>query len=313
MHQALVFNMKHKLFITGASGFTGQYLGLAATTAGIEVVASTADITQAADLRDELARVRPTQIIHLAAISFVAHSDPAAFYAVNTVGTHNLLQAIVDTQIFPTKVILASSANVYGNVPSAQQPITEKQALAPINHYAASKLAMEHISATYFDRLPIIITRPFNYTGVGQNEQFLVPKLIHHFVTRSPSITLGNQDVARDYTDVRAIAAMYIALLSSELHSMSVNLCTGISYTLRSIIASLEHLAGYTIDIKTDPSLVRSSDIVTLTGDSSTINGVLARTMNSVSAQIPERFEDTLNWMYISADKQRALSRSTPT
>ncbi|MCK7491693.1 MAG: GDP-mannose 4,6-dehydratase [Comamonadaceae bacterium] len=90
----------------------------------------------------------------------------------------NLLQAIAEAAPGVRKVLLASSANVYGNTDA--DPIGEDVPPAPVNHYACSKLAMEFIARTWFDRLPIVITRPFNYTGPGQTEAFLIPKLVAH-------------------------------------------------------------------------------------------------------------------------------------
>ena len=88
-------------------------------------------------------------------------------------GTINLLDALCALPICPSKVVLASSANVYGNC--AVSPIKEDQPPAPVNHYAMSKLAMEHMARTFASRLPIVITRPFNYTGPGQRSNFLIP------------------------------------------------------------------------------------------------------------------------------------------
>ena len=101
----------------------------------------------------------------------------------NAVGTTHLLDAIASLQSVPRRVVVASSANVYGN--STVEPITEATPPAPVNHYAASKMAMEAMARTYVDRLPLVITRPFNYTGVGgQVDHFLVPKLVAHFAER---------------------------------------------------------------------------------------------------------------------------------
>ncbi len=71
------------------------------------------------------------------------------------------------------------------------------------------------MARTYADRLPIVLTRPFNYTGVGQSESFVVPKLVSHFANRSASVELGNIDVVRDFSDVRAVAEAYVRLLDS--------------------------------------------------------------------------------------------------
>lgn len=88
--------------------------------------------------------MQPDAVVHLAAISFVGHGDANAFYSVNVIGTMQLLDAIADMKKTPQRVLLTSSANVYGNCTSAS--ITEDSPTVPVNHYAMSKLAMEYMA-----------------------------------------------------------------------------------------------------------------------------------------------------------------------
>jgi GDP-6-deoxy-D-talose 4-dehydrogenase len=259
-----------RLLITGADGFTGRYVWDAAVAAGYEPLAPLAgfDLLSPESCQSTIDLTRPDYLIHLAALSFVAHPDQSALYSVNTVGTQNLLQAAHSSGRKFRKIIIASSANVYGNVPLDQQPITERQLPAPVNHYAASKLAMEHMTHTWFDRLPIIITRPFNYTGVGQADQFLIPKLVKHFAGRLPTISLGNLEIARDYSDVRDIADDYVFLLGCPLKGAVFNLCSGVSYTLSSILETLQRLSGHSIGVVRDTNLVRANEITAIQGAS---------------------------------------------
>ena len=125
-----------------------------------------ANINDVDVLEAEIATLSPDYVIHLAGISFVASKDHEAFYRVHALGTGNLLKALIHLPTAPKKILLASSATVYGN--SSNPFSIETQALEPVDHYAISKVAMEEMAKTYFERLPIVIARPFNYTGVGQ-------------------------------------------------------------------------------------------------------------------------------------------------
>lgn len=257
-----------RILVTGASGFTGQHFESAARKAGHQTLALRADLTSFAALKSALSESGPLDaVVHMAAISFVGHVDETAFYAVNTVGTSHLLSALAQLPIDqrPTKVLVASSANIYGN--SEASPISENQQPAPVNHYAASKLAMEHMAHTFLDRLAIVITRPFNYTGVGQAPSFLIPKLVDHFLRRAPIIELGNIDVEREFNDVRLVCEAYLRLLEHGAAGETYNVCSGTPYSLQSVVDRLKHLTGHAMEININPAFVRKNEVHRLCGD----------------------------------------------
>jgi len=186
-------------------------------------------------------------------------------------------------------VLLASSANVYGNAQSGM--LDESAVVAPANDYAVSKLAMEHMAALWHDRLPLIITRPFNYTGVGQEEKFLIPKIVRHFIANAATIELGNLDVWRDFSDVRSVANAYVELLNaSAAVGKTVNVCSGIALSLREVIALCESITGHNIDVQVNPAFVRANEVRSLCGNP----GLLK---NLVPTWQPFSFEQTLKWM----------------
>ena len=211
--------------MTGAEGFTGQHFFPMAQLAEHEVHCLKADLTNVNALQEEVQAVRPELVVHLAAISFVGHADISAFYKINVIGTINLLDALVSLPSQPKRVLLASSANIYGNC--EQSPIAENQHPAPVNHYATSKLAMEYMARTYLDLLPIFFTRPFNYVGLGQAGSFVIPKLVSHFVKKAEVIELGNLNVEREFNDVRFVCDAYLRLLDAAEPGEVYNICSG--------------------------------------------------------------------------------------
>ena len=263
-----------KLLLTGADGFTGRPFTLAAQAAGHEVVALKANLTDRDALKAEVAQVAPEAVVHLAAISFVGHADDSAFYAVNVVGTTHLLAALATLPRAPGKVLLASSANVYGNCDVS--PITESQPPAPVNHYAMSKLAMEYMANTYASRLPIVITRPFNYTGPGQDLNFVIPKLVDHFARRAPAISLGNLDVEREFNDVQMVCAAYLQLLQHGEPGETYNVCSGQPYTLQHVIDLLTRITGHSIKVEVNPAFVRANEVRRLCGSPARLQALLA-------------------------------------
>lgn len=289
-----------KVLLTGVDGFTGKYVEKELVSRGYSVIGlvyrDASEGQVACDLTDRhavvecLQSVKPDYIVHLAALSFVGHADQKAFYDVNVFGALNLLEAAKQLNLNLAKVVLASSANIYGN-PENVESISETIVPSPVNHYAMSKLAMEHMAKLWFAEMPIIITRPFNYTGPGQAEHFLIPKIVSHFKKKANRIELGNTDVSRDFSDVRDIASAYVDLLESETHSEIVNLCSGHVTSLGDIISKMEEIAGYHIEVHVNPDFVRSNEIKILGGDN--------RKLLSVTGSAPSiKIEQTLADMY---------------
>lgn len=291
--------MTKTVLLTGSRGFTGKYVrealerdgfsvvGLVQSGAGADEIA--ADLLDVEGLRRAVAQVQPDYVIHLAAIAFVAHSRPDAFYQVNLFGTLNLLEALYAERAPVEKVLLSSSANVYGNPPVSQ--VSEDVMPAPVNHYAMSKLAMEHMARTWVDRLPILFTRPFNYTGVGQEGQFLIPKIVDHFARRASVIQLGNIDVEREFNDVRMIAQAYSGLMQNADAGEVFNLCSGQGYELKEVIRLCEEITGHTMKIEVNPAFVRENELKVLIGDATKLNKELP--------DLPRfQLKETLGWMF---------------
>jgi len=269
-----------KLLVTGADGFTGQHLCSRAVKAGYEVVKLKADLLDREALQDEVLLVQPDLVAHLAAISFVGSPNKVSFYAVNVIGTTNLLDTILELPHAPFKVLLASSANVYGNC--GILPIDENITPNPINHYAVSKLAMEKMALTYSEKIPIVITRPFNYTGPGQDINFIIPKIVDHFLTKKPSISLGNIHVEREFNDVGMVCDSYLNLLNYGVSGEIYNVCSGDAYSLQFVIDKLSSLTGHSVKIKVDSKFVRPNEVAILRGDPGKLKDLLKQRSGSI-------------------------------
>lgn len=280
--------MGKTILLTGADGFTGRHLANAAIGRGYQILPLQSNLLDASSVAAELSRCDFEYLVHLAAISAVTHEDELALYEVNLFGTLNLLQAICNRRKSPSKVIIASSANIYGN--PATSPLTELSPPAPVNHYAMSKLSMEYMSAQYRDRLPLVTVRPFNYTGVGHDNRFVIPKLIDHFSRLSESVELGNIDVEREFNDVRTVCDVYLDLLLHGVDQEVYNICSGRTYSLNQVINALAMLCSYRPQIHINPDFVRANEVQRLCGDPAKLEACIGKVEHPP-------LEDTLQWM----------------
>lgn len=283
--------------ITGVNGFTGRYLADELRSAGYTVVGLAhkasdnvffCDLLDHTSIDEVVAQVKPDLVVHLAAIAFVVHGDVDAIYRTNVVGTRNLLDALIKTGCKPRSVLLASSANIYGN--AVVEPIDESTVIAPANDYAVSKVAMEYMSRLWFEQLPITIVRPFNYTGAGQSLNFLLPKIVDHFKRRAPLLELGNLDVVRDFSDVRSVVKRYRLLLEAGQAGEVFNVCSGQGYSLLDVLQMMRDISGHNPEIRVNPAFVRANEVHRLIGSQAKLNAVIGA--------VPDiSLRDTLKWM----------------
>ena len=292
--------MTQRVLVTGSEGFTGRYVCDEFTAAGWEVWGAgvqpkpdnprylNINLLEPETLGLIGERARPDVVVHLAANAFVAEADPSAFYNVNLLGTRHLLEALSTATTPPECTILASSANVYGN--STLEVLDETADTRPANDYAVSKLAMEYLAKTYMPRLGLVMTRPFNYTGVGQEPRYLIPKIVNHFKARAPHIELGNTDVARDFSDVRDVARAYRLLAEAQPLGETFNLCSGEATALETCISMASEITGHDIEVRVNPDFVRANEVKSLRGSSEKLD-------RSTGRERRYEIRDTLQWM----------------
>lgn len=267
------------VLITGASGLTGRALTARLAAAGHRPLSLDRPDGRV-DLRDRravaaaIAAAEPDVIVHLAGITTSLHSDVSEIYAVNVSGTVHLLEAAAALPTPPRLVALASSATVYG-APTHDGLIAETAPLRPQHHYAASKVAMEAAASVFARSLPIVITRPFNYTGPGQSEDFVVAKLVGHFRRCEAEIRLGNTEVSRDIGAVDDVAEIYCRLIDRSPSGTTVNIATGHPVALVQIIKELEALTGHHPKIVQDPRFIRPNDPKTVAGDTALLESLI--------------------------------------
>ena len=257
-----------RVFITGIEGFTGRYLERYLCALGYEVsggaLSPSAPNHTRLDLLDKDSikaafGAKFDYIIHLAAVSF-AMADPAEIKNANEIGTINLLEALGSVKF--EKAIFASSASVYGG---GDMPMCENSPLNPQSIYAQSKIYMEE--QIIKSGLPFIIARPFNYTGAGQSENFLIPKIVRHFKDEASVIKLGNLTPKREYNDVKDVVRIYEQLLKLEANDEIFNIGSGKAYSIEQILQILRRLSGRDIAVQSDAKFIRANDPALLVCD----------------------------------------------
>jgi nucleoside-diphosphate-sugar epimerase len=294
-----------RVLLTGAAGFTGRYLAEALAHRGHEVhgvlhlpeqepipgisQCYVADLCDLKTLNRVVGKVRPNHVVHLAAISFVAHGNAEQIYRTNIFGTRQLLEALTTVSEAPSSVLLASSANIYGN--AREGVLDETVPPAPANDYAVSKLAMEYVAKLYSSRLPIVVVRPFNYTGVGQDPNFLLPKIVAHARQGARTVELGNLDVARDFSDVRTVVDAYTRLLETPTAIGEIyNVCSGQAISLKTVVETVARLSGHELDVKVNAAFIRPNEVRMLTGSPAKLEKAIGPLKG-----VP--LEETLSWM----------------
>lgn len=289
-----------RLLVLGHAGFVGRHvLERSRAGADIEVVVppSHFDIRLTQEVSDVIRDAEPDWILHLAGQSSVANSlkEPMETYSVNTLGTANLVSSAVASG-FKGRMLFVSSADVYGSVDAAALPIGESQPAAPRNPYAASKLAAEIIclEAARRSNLDVVIARPFNHIGPGQDSRFVVASFAEQIAAiargeRPSTLAVGDLSVERDFCDVRDVVDAYFTLFERGCRGDVYNVCSGFSYRLDHVLEQLVLAAGIAVRIEVDQTRLRNSETARLVGDNQKLQGLgwrpeipLAQTLRDV-------------------------------
>tara|TARA_B110000879_G_scaffold184094_1_gene243421 strand:- start:12158 stop:13045 length:888 start_codon:yes stop_codon:yes gene_type:complete len=258
-----------KVFITGANGFTALSLTKSLEKDGFEVTAASSKDNKAKNIitmkdfsqssfAEILNLIEPDFIIHLAAISSVIDQDDINIFDINSIMVRNLLNAASAMKRKPKKIILSSSANLYG---PSKNKLSELSDLNPTNIYSMSKLFMEEIAKNFFYKLNIVITRPFNYSGPLHSSNFLLPKIAEHFSNNKKEISLGNTNIIRDFSYIDDVVTTYKKLMLSSSKSEIINICSSKGQSISEIIKIFESICGYTIKVNVSKIEKRENDI----------------------------------------------------
>ncbi|MBI3829098.1 MAG: GDP-mannose 4,6-dehydratase [Planctomycetes bacterium] len=309
-----------RVLITGSEGFAGSHLAEHCLAQGDEVwgtCGSGARATNIAHLLDQITvrvgdlskpdfiygvlnETRFDVIYHLAAVSFVpdAERGPARAYEINVLAGIHLLEAI-RTQHKHAKVVLASSAEVYGHVKPEDMPIKETQTVAPVNIFASGKAALElaaHPFVTTYG-LNVTIARPFNHTGPRQRPDFVCSTFAQQVAQVEAGgekvIRVGDLSPKRDFSDVRDIVRGYRLLAEKGECGVPYNLASGRSVSVKEILEILIQMSRVKVEVVSDPARVRKTQVMDVFGSYDRIHQRCGWTPEN---PLEKTLRDLLNW-----------------
>lgn len=268
-----------RLLVTGISGFVGRTLA-ELSSGGEHVLAGTyveghepridlelyrANLLDPAALTAVVEGFRPDRIVHLAGLSHVGDSfkQPDRYREINVGGTENLVRAAAGLPI-----VLASSSEVYGNLPEAEQPIGEDREPNPHSPYGESKVAAEHLVLAAGG----IVVRSFNLIGAGQDASFALPSFARQLAriqseSLDPVLRVGNLEARRDFLHVDDAAAGYLAVAEQAAPGTVYNLGSGRAHRMRDLLERLIRISGLSVDVEVDPAKFRPADALLRVAD----------------------------------------------
>jgi GDP-4-dehydro-6-deoxy-D-mannose reductase len=262
------------LLVTGHTGFVGRTLFDAQSRE--EIVPSgwrLAALPDGLDIREPrlvpvLREQESDAVLHLAAATSVDDSfhDPDACFDVNFRGTLNLLRSLRDAG-FAGRLLYVSSGDCYGALSEAVLPVPETAPLRPRNPYAVSKVAAEALCYQWSqtEGMDVVIARPFNHIGPGQDERFAVASFCAQIARidagrAAPVVHAGNLHVSRDFSDVRDVLRAYFALLERGTCGEAYNVASGREVVLREVLDRALALSRVAATVEVTASRQRPSE-----------------------------------------------------
>lgn len=311
------------ILITGISGFAGSYLAehlvgeknfnVSGTYLNKDslsnlnqvkgkITLKQIDLLDKDAILDLIKNIKPVRVFHLAALSspFYSFANPAEVITNNINAQINLLEALRKTNLSETRILIVSSADIYGMADKKQLPIAEKCELKPASPYSVSKLSQDFLGLSYFLSygMKIIRVRPFNHIGPRQSSGFVISSICKKIAEIEkgkiePVLHVGNIEARRDFTDVRDMIKAYSLIISKGKIGDVYNIGSDRSYRISDLLDKLISFSGKKIVIRVDPKLLRSSDPPSLLADSRKIREL---TLWKPEIPIEKSLKDTLDY-----------------
>ena len=310
--------MAGAVLVTGAAGFAaGHLLSLLRREGPVEgwyrpgvpppPGAPTADhgvSWRAVDLRDAravdsaIAQLQPAAVYHLAgaANQGAAWANTDVALELNALVTHVLLRAVA-RHTPHARVLVTTSAAVYG---ASDMPQREDSRLAPATPYGVSKLAQEMVAlqAARHEHLDVLVVRPFNHIGPGQDLGFFAPAFARQLARieaglESGPMRVGNLTPRRDLCDVRDTVRAYRLLMQHGARGEVYNVCRGEAVEIGTLLDMLRSEVTTPVDVMVDPEKLRPVDMPVLVGDRTRLTSTtgwepevpLAQTLRDILAE----------------------------
>jgi GDP-4-dehydro-6-deoxy-D-mannose reductase len=281
-----------RIFVTGGTGFAGSHLVDSLLEAGHEVaglvhVASShqpvpehdnfrpipGDLLALDSVKGAISDWRPDVIYHLAgqALTNQSWENPALTLALNAGGTANILEAARLSG--RPRVVVVTSAEIYGRVAPDMLPITEESEPAPAHPDGVSKWTAGRLVQLFWERygLPVVEARPFNHIGPRQAKGFVVPDFASQLAAiqlgqQAATISVGNLSAERDFTDVRDVVRGYMMLAENGRPGEKYLICSGRPTSIESILEGLLGMISEEVEVVRDPQRMRPSETPRLVG-----------------------------------------------
>lgn len=317
------------ILITGGTGFVGSHLIEELFASGYKNIHTTVfrdppdfltkilpsshfhevNLTDKKATEELIKTLQPDEIYHLASFAAVGSS----FGLIDEILSNNIqLQVSVLNAVkefcSTARILIVSSADIYGlSLSESEIPITEAHPLRPINPYAVSKATQELLAYSYSQayKLDVVIARPFNHFGERQSPDFALPAFITQVVAiengDQEKLMVGNLSAVRDFSDVKDIVKAYVLLMQKGQTGQVYNLGSGVGITMQEVVDKIISKANSKVNVETDPSRLRPSDIPIMIADISKVSALGWQPQFSFD----QTLERAINWYRNNYNKEQ--------
>jgi GDPmannose 4,6-dehydratase len=227
-----------------------------------------------------IAKIRPDEVYHLAASSFVSYEfeDEITIMNSNFNSTYNLLSSVYDTNP-GCKFFFAGSSEMFGE--PLESPQNEESKFNPKSIYGISKVSSFYLLKNYRDKKNMFTCTGimYNHESSRRKSEFVTKKIIETAVNiklgKASELQLGNVEAVRDWgyaPDYMRAARMIMAQEKPDDYIIA----TGKLHSVRQFAEMAFQAVGLTLDsyLKINTKYYRASELQPLCGDAKKLMGL---------------------------------------